>query len=353
MGCASSAAVSPEEKEKREITRGIDEELKKEKKKFGKEVKLLLLGAGESGKSTISKQMKIIHLKGFTQDELISYKPIIHVNILESIKALVIASQKFGYDLESQNHNIANQFANMNVLESEFTPQQAASIKQLWKDGAIQKAWERANEFQLPEVATYLFENIDRISSPNYIPDQNDCLRCRARTTGIIETEFILQGTTFKMVDVGGQRSERKKWIHCFENVTAVLFCAALSEYDQKLYEDESVNRMMEALSLFEQTCQTKWFDSASIILFLNKSDLFQEKIAKKDLKCCFPDYNGGCDFLNGTQFIEQKFLERNKSGKAVYTHITCATNTENIRFVFTAVKDIIINKYLAATGFA
>lgn len=175
MGCASSAAVSPEEKEKREITRGIDEELKKEKRKFGKEVKLLLLGkncflflsvrkkniyrflplgAGESGKSTISKQMKIIHLKGFTQDELISYKPIIHVNILESIKALVIASQEFGYELEPQNHNIANQFANMNVLESEFTPQQAASIKQLWKDGAIQKAWEQANEFQLPEVAT-------------------------------------------------------------------------------------------------------------------------------------------------------------------------------------------------------
>jgi len=352
MGCTASTPASPEDKEKKEITKGIDEDLRKEKRKLSKEVKLLLLGAGESGKSTISKQMKVIHLKGFTQDELISYKPIIHVNILESIKALVVAAQKFGYELEAQNLGIANQFANMNVLESEFTPAQAASIKQLWKDPAIQKSWERANEFQLPEVATFLFDHIDRISSPNYIPDQNDCLRCRARTTGIIETEFVLQNTTFKMVDVGGQRSERKKWIHCFEGVTAVLFCAALSEYDQRLYEDESVNRMMEALSLFEQTCQTKWFDNSSIILFLNKSDLFQEKIAKKDLKCCFPDYSGGCDFLNGTQFIEQKFLERNKSGKAVYTHITCATNTENIRFVFTAVKDIIINKYLAANGF-
>eukprot|EP01102_Stenamoeba_stenopodia_P006819 TRINITY_DN1904_c0_g1_i4.p1 TRINITY_DN1904_c0_g1~~TRINITY_DN1904_c0_g1_i4.p1 ORF type:complete len:155 (-),score=53.04 TRINITY_DN1904_c0_g1_i4:90-554(-) len=154
MGCTTSSALPPEDKEKAAVTKAIDDDLKKEKKKLTKEVKLLLLGAGESGKSTISKQMKIIHLKGFTQDELISYKPIIHVNILESIKALVIAAQKFGYELENQNSSIAQQFANMNVLESEFTPQQATSIKALWKDSAIQKAWERANEFQLPEVAT-------------------------------------------------------------------------------------------------------------------------------------------------------------------------------------------------------
>jgi len=115
------------------------------------------------------------------------------------------------------------------------------------------------------------------------------------------------------VVDVGGQRSERKKWIHCFDNVTAVLFCVALSEYDQKLFEDQSVNRMMEALSIFEQTCQTKWFTNASIILFLNKHDLFKEKIAKKDLKCCFPEYNGGCNDEAGVKFIKEKFLERNR----------------------------------------
>jgi len=43
-----------------------------------------------------------------------------------------------------------------------------------------------------------------------------------------------------RMVDVGGQRSERKKWIHCFENVTSIIFLAALSEYDQVLYESEN-----------------------------------------------------------------------------------------------------------------
>ena len=52
-------------------------------------------------------------------------------------------------------------------------------------------------------------------------------------------------GTVFEMYDVGGQRNERKKWIHCFEGVTAVIFVAAISEYDQKLFEDASTNRMV------------------------------------------------------------------------------------------------------------
>ena len=60
-----------------------------------------------------------------------------------------------------------------------------------------------------------------------------DILRSRVRTTGIVETSFVIEGHTFHMFDVGGQRNERKKWIHCFENVTCVIFVAALSEYDQ------------------------------------------------------------------------------------------------------------------------
>ena len=95
------------------------------------------------------------------------------------------------------------------------------------------------------------------------------------------------------MFDVGGQRSERKKWIHCFENVTSVIFLAAISEYDQVLIEDETVNRMQEALTLFDSICNSKWFTSTSMILFLNKVDLFKEKLTKSPLSDYFPDYTG------------------------------------------------------------
>lgn len=85
------------------------------------------------------------------------------------------------------------------------------------------------------------FNHIDRMASQNYLPTDQDILRSRVKTTGITETMFQVGELTYRLFDVGGQRSERKKWIHCFENVTALVFLVSLSEYDQMLYEDESV----------------------------------------------------------------------------------------------------------------
>lgn len=95
------------------------------------------------------------------------------------------------------------------------------------------------------------------------------------------------------MYDVGGQRSERKKWIHCFESVQAIVFLVAISEYDQVLVEDETINRMEEALTLFDSICNSKWFVNTSIILFLNKIDIFKTKILTVPIENTFPDYEG------------------------------------------------------------
>ncbi len=71
------------------------------------------------------------------------------------------------------------------------------------------------------------------------------------------------------------------------------MFCVALSEYDLVLREDETQNRMQEALQLFDSICNSRWFTDTSIILFLNKTDLFRAKIQKVPLALCFPDYTG------------------------------------------------------------
>jgi guanine nucleotide-binding protein G(i) subunit alpha len=84
---------------------------------------------------------------------------------------------------------------------------------------------------------------LDRLSSLSYLPTQNDILRTRVKTTGIVETMFSYKHLNIKLVDVGGQRSERKKWIHCFEDVTAIIFCVAMSEYDLVLIEDDQMVR--------------------------------------------------------------------------------------------------------------
>ena len=99
------------------------------------------------------------------------------------------------------------------------------------------------------------FDSIQRIGASDYLPTDQDVLRSRVKTTGITESHFTIGELKYKLFDVGGQRSERKKWIHCFENVTAIVFLVAISEYDQSLYEDESINRMQESLALFDSIC--------------------------------------------------------------------------------------------------
>lgn len=190
------------------------------------------------------------------------------------------------------------------------------------------------------------------LGEASYIPTEQDVLRSRVRTTGIVENNFEIEGNQFRMFDVGGQRNERKKWIHCFEDVTAVLFVAAISEYDQVLFEDESTNRMDEALCLFEEISNSKWFGSTSIILFLNKRDLFANKIKNVSLRVCFPEYEGDDSYEDGSQFIQAQFESKSRNPtKSIYSHVTCATDTHNVSAVFNAVKDIIIQNGLTEAG--
>jgi guanine nucleotide-binding protein G(i) subunit alpha len=204
------------------------------------------------------------------------------------------------------------------------------------------------------------FERSDDAADPDYLASKDDILRIRVKTMGIVEEEFELDGTRFVMYDVGGQRNERKKWIHCFEDVTAVIFVAAISEYDQVLYEDIAQNRLEEALALFDEIANSRWFDNTAMILFLNKRDLFETKIATTDIRqpkpdgtFYFDDYTGGCDYASGLKYIIRQFIARNRNeDRELYYHVTTATNTENINTVFNACKHIILKDNLAATGF-
>jgi len=181
---------------------------------------------------------------------------------------------------------------------------------------------------------------------PEYLPSQEDVLRCRVRTTGIVELEFTLEPNKFLIIDVGGQRNERKKWMHCFDKVTAVIFVAAISEFDQFLYEDPKVNRVQEGLDLFSEVSGLKTFANTSILLFLNKIDLFCEKLKKgTSLAKHFPDYSGSTDEKVALNFMKEKFLSRAQAGKKIFVHFTCATDSDLIRNVILDVRNIVISK--------
>jgi len=308
-----------------------------------------LLGAGESGKSTLFKQMITIYGKGYTDEERKSFTTIVWNNTIQAIKTLSEKSEIYGKVKTAKEAKKA-----VDVLK-EDTPidvNLAQVINSLWQDAGIQATYEHKSAFQITDSGKYFLDRVFVISAPGYIPTEQDILRTRVRTTGIVENAFEIDGNQFRMFDVGGQRNERKKWIHCFENVTAVLFVAAVSGYDQVLYEDEKTNRMVEALNLFEEICNSRWFRDTAIILFLNKRDIFMEKVAKSSIRTCFPEYRGPDTYEASLEYVIEAFESKNRNtDKQIYTHVTCATDKDNISKVFNAVKDIIIRKSLNEAG--
>jgi GTPase SAR1 family protein len=334
----------------------ISDQLKKDRKIFDNEIRLLLLGAGESGKSTIAKQMKIIHMNGFSKTECAEYLNAIHTNIWESLQNLAKACSALEGAATKNPKNKEFSALLSQPFSGKITLNLKDDIKNFWNDEGVQAAYKRRNEFQLNDSCEYYLCSVDRILTESYVPTEQDVLRSRIQTTGIIETSFNVEGKKFTIVDVGGQRSERKKWMHCFEDVTGVLFCVGISAFDQTLYEDNVTNRLHEALKLFHEICKSKWFSNTLMILFLNKEDIFRQKIESgKSIKTAFPDYDGPNDFESQTRFLEKTFTNvidpTTGSPKEIYTHVTCATNTENVRVVFEAVRDFILNKALQGSG--
>ena len=166
------------------------------------------------------------------------------------------------------------------------------------------------------------------------------------------DKKFTIKGSVFNIFDVGGQRSERNKWIHCFDTVHGILFVASLSCYDQNLYEENELNAMDEALELFSIVVNSRYFSHASMILFLNKSDLFQEKIKTKPLTIAFPDYEGDNSYQETVEYITMKFKDKcNRDTKSIYTHVTCATDQNNVKKVFDDVQHAVVTNALRHNG--
>ncbi|KAG7241168.1 hypothetical protein INR49_025911 [Caranx melampygus] len=338
MECCMTA----EEAERRRIHNEIERRIRGDKMNSHRELKLLLLGTGESGKSTFIKQMRIIHGNGYTEADRKGFTRLVFQNIVTAIQALINAMRTLQIEyIDDQNIKHAEMLSKLEADQtSALVDSQVEAIKRVWNDHGVQRCYDRRREFQLSDSAKYYLTDLDRITSAFYIPTLQDILRVRVPTTGIIEYPFDLSKVIFRMVDVGGQRSERRKWIHCFENVTSIIFLAALSEYDQVLYESENDNRLKESLALFKTILSYPWFQESSTILFLNKTDLLNEKILHSHLATYFPAFKGPqCDANAAQEFILQKYKEHHSGHhKQLFWHYTCATDTENIRVVFKAV---------------
>lgn len=313
---------------------------------------------------------------GFTKQERSLSKGVVFANIIINMKSLL---EKCGThtNVSCMNADLAKEFMAIPDAENVANIDSVVgeSIRKLWADEGVQCTWKVRAEFQVQDSLKFYCCDIDRIMASEYIPNNQDVLRARVRTSGIVEEHFKIGDVPFVIFDVGGQRNERKKWIHCFDAVTALIFVAAINEYNQLLYEDEKMNRMDEAVILFDEICNSRWFKNTSMIVFLNKRDLFREKLPEfpfrvdEGLDARFSDFEGPhCvpgtpSAVIGTPEYEEcyeaaaeyclsLFVNRNKQPKPIYHHITTATDTNNVKVVFASCRDIVLRGNLVGSGF-
>ncbi|GLH03777.1 Guanine nucleotide-binding protein subunit alpha homolog [Gryllus bimaculatus] len=353
--CCLQFKLSPEEIEQRHKSQEIDRLLEKEKQALRRQVKLLLLGAGESGKSTFLKQMRIIHGVKFEPELLKEYQHIIYQNVLRGMKVLVDARNKLNIPWGNlSNADYGHEVMksdNSAMLDARLFVNYAPLIRSLWQDTGIRRAFERRREFQMIDSLPYFCENLERIARTDYVPNHQDILHARKATEGVSEVVVHINDIPFRFVDVGGQRSQRQKWVQCFDSVTSILFLVSSSEYDQVIWEDKTTNRLEESRTIFATIVNNMVFREVSIILFINKTDLLAQKLqsGESDIRTFFPQFEGSSWNLADVQkFILSLFLVLKRDPRRVlFHHFTTAVDTENIKLVFNAVKDTILFRNL------
>jgi len=407
MGCGSSVEERPEVQRAKETpadtgkSHDIDKDLAVARQAEEDKVKLLLLGAGESGKSTVFKQMRILYGSDRSDDDMKLYGVVVRSNIITATRKLCglirtlqvegtfdeepAVTMDNGNELSPKEafalitgHLIDGTLDPDDLPEVDNTDdwvgrsaraglganndakqllQLWREIKVLWESSTMKDVWQKRAQANIIDSHKDYLNDINRIASPKFRPSQQDVLLARVKTTQVVMERYRIDGVEFEMYDVGGQRSERRKWIDCFDSVDAVIFVAALSEYDQSLAESRRTNRMIEAIDLFKSVCNNRAFSDTSIMLFLNKKDLFADKILYSNIadQKPFADYAGPPqDFNSGVQYFIQRFQDCliDDDFNESFIHVTCATDTNNMEFVLDSTRSIIMSQNLQESGF-
>ncbi|BFY99006.1 hypothetical protein BsWGS_02045 [Bradybaena similaris] len=366
-------------------SRSIDHQLDEERERREKEVQILILGSPGVGKSTFIKQMRLHYGDGFPPSERQHFHQQILQNIATGLVHLMEHMDHVGVQFASpETEVLASEFmkkhprislvtlmkkfkeaddqaeemcpattraeltkrlSSLNIFSPEIPC--ISDMHTLWADPAILACFEKRHTFESDQLASnteYFLLHIGRICSPDYLASVQDILHIRWPTLGVQEHQFSVGSRLYRMIDVAGQRSLRKKWIHFFTEVTAVAFFVSLTAFDETLEEEPTVNSLQDSLQAFNEVSHNQFLEKTDFILFLNKKDLFANKLKSSSLSACFPEYQSGADTDSCLKYIRDQFADNKPTNKHMYTHFCCAINIPLMKDLLACVIDLIID---------
>ncbi|CAO4384956.1 unnamed protein product [Caenorhabditis nigoni] len=361
--------------------RQIETQIRIENQANKRKIKMLLLGISDSGKSTIVKQMRVNYCNGFNETEVVNAIFLIRNNIIDAFKhisLLILDSHIIKSDTEKVLLKLfAFESQKIEMMQEVDELRLINSIRVL---ECITVFFEHYSYHpMIPDNIHYFFPHLERIAVSEYMPTVEDLIHMRQTTLGVHEISFDYQTQTIRLIDVGGQKTERRKWIHFFEGVTAVMFVCSLSSFNQATEQEPNnafawesslnkvqnkilvrstgkakqrpgmVNRLDESVDLFTSIRENNFLKSSNFMLFLNKIDLLGKKLETIQFVNHFPAYEQWITNDNSVQsvaeFIESMFREGLDADQKIYAHLTQATITTNIEYTFGLCCDVIFNK--------
>ncbi|ETS78455.1 hypothetical protein PFICI_10517 [Pestalotiopsis fici W106-1] len=278
-------------------------------------MKLLLLGDSESGKSTILRAI-LMHLNKFdVYSRSLELREVIWCNIVASTRAVLEAmksSEIFFDDAVLQGH-AASIFMQSDGYRTLPDSRLSQAIQFLWSNAEFRRAYERiATCYRSLDNAEYFAKNAERIISPDYQPTEQDAIYSMTKTTGIERLEFKFSGFSWELFDLGGARSERKKWIHAYELTDTIIFTIDVTCYS-KTAKDDKTNCMEEQFSMFENLARSSWFTRTGFVVVFTKCDQLDQWMQRSPPKKYLPFWSliagGGSDVEQFLEYLEKRIM--------------------------------------------
>eukprot|EP00475_Leptophrys_vorax_P004548 TRINITY_DN12727_c0_g1_i5.p1 TRINITY_DN12727_c0_g1~~TRINITY_DN12727_c0_g1_i5.p1 ORF type:complete len:364 (-),score=76.31 TRINITY_DN12727_c0_g1_i5:37-1098(-) len=318
--------------------------------------RVFLTGISSSGKTTVLYQARVLYGDGFNEQQALDYLSTITSNILENL-AKIISVMKKDQLIEEQPESF-RQAADLIMLaeskqdQERLSPELGRAFEVLYSNPVFQSALvetQRSPKLSISRCTVrhlqYWKENLSTICGSDYVPRIPDILRTKRTTLGVTSLEFSGKDASFTLVDVGGTRSQRSKWLHQFPLSTALMYVCSLGHYNQRLFEGEESLCLVEAIGLFETLMNHHDLANKNVFLFFTMRDIFEDKFVnqKIPLQDTLPEYPGSEDPNVAIEFITAQFLSKNKNPQRnISVFVGNALSEEDARKVLGAVESAV-----------